>query len=96
MNLEEFIATDEICVRYQVTHTFISNLNESGLLEVINIEQKQYIHCDKISEFEKMRRLHYDLEINLEGIEAIQHLLNKVQELQKENRKLRNRLDLFE
>ena len=96
MNLEELIATDEICVLYHVEHAFINHLNESGLIEVISVEQKKYIHCDRISEFEKLRRLHYDLKINIEGIETIQHLLHKVKELQKENIKLRNRLNLFE
>lgn len=96
MNLEDLITTEEICVRYQVERTFIQSLSESGLIEVIRVEQKEYVHCDKIGEFEKMHRLHYDLNINLEGLEAIQHLLKQVKQLQKDNRRLRNRLKIFE
>lgn len=96
MNLEEFIATEELCSRYKVEYTFIRSLSESGLLEVVIIEQREYVHFDKVSEFEKMRRLHYDLDINLEGLEAINHLLKQVNKLQKRNMELRNRLDIYE
>lgn len=96
MNLKDLIATDEICTRYRVERTFIQSLNESGLIEVVRVEQREYLHCDKIGEFEKMHRLHHDLNINVEGLEAIQHLLKQVKQLQKDNRKLRNRLSIFE
>ena len=96
MNLKDLIAIDEICIRYKVEHTFIRSLNESGLIEMISLEQTEYLHCDKISEFEKMHRLYHDLNINLEGLEAIQHLLKKLKELQESNLQLRNRLNLYE
>lgn len=96
MNLDDLIATDEICIRYQVERTFITSLYESGLIELVRIEQQEYIPSDKISEFEKMRRLHYELDINIEGLQAVQHLLEQLKELQKRNIQLRNRLNLYE
>ncbi|MBK5193116.1 MAG: MerR family transcriptional regulator [Flavobacteriaceae bacterium] len=96
MNLNDLIEIDELCIRYKVEHTFIRSLSESGLIEVISLEQKEYVHCDKITEFEKMHRLYHDLNINMEGLEAIQHLLNKLKELQKTNLKLQNRLNIYE
>lgn len=96
MNLEELITTQELCERYSVEQTFIRSLYESGLIQVITVEKKEYVHCDKMADFEKMLRLHYDLQINLEGLEAIQHLLQQVKELKKINLQLRNRLDLYE
>lgn len=96
MNLNDLIEIDELCIRYEVEHTFIRSLSESGLIEVISLEQKEYVHCDKLTEFEKMHRLYYDLDINLEGLEAIQHLLKKLKELQKTNLQLQNRLNRYE
>ncbi|MBZ9728205.1 chaperone modulator CbpM [Salegentibacter sp. JZCK2] len=96
MNLEDLIPTDEICTRYKVERTFVSSLYESGLIEIITVEETQYVHCDEISEFERLWRLHYDLDINLEGLEAIQHLLEQVKKLQKQNLRLKNRLGLYE
>lgn len=96
MNLEDLIPTNEICAKYRVESTFVRSLHESGLIEIITVEETQYVHCDAISEFESLRRLHYDLDINLEGLEAIQHLLGQVKKLQKENLALKNRLNIFE
>ncbi|HSP12793.1 MAG TPA: chaperone modulator CbpM [Salegentibacter sp.] len=96
MNLEDLIPTEEICIRYKVEQTFISSLSQSGLIRIITVEKTEYVPSDEISEFERLRRLHYELDINLEGLEAIQHLLRQVEKLQKQNRKLKNRLGLYE
>jgi len=96
MNLEELVATEDLCTKYSVEHTFIRSLNDSGLLEIITVEKTEYVHCDNISDFEKLRRMHYDLHINIEGLEAIENLLNQVKKLQKSNLQLRNRLNLYE
>lgn len=96
MNLEEFIATEELCERYSVEHTFIRSLYHSGLIEVVTIEKREYVHCDRMADFEKLMRLHYDLDINLEGLEAIKHLLDQINELKDQNIELKNRLGLYE
>ena len=96
MNLEELVATEDLCTKYSVESTFIRSLNDSGLLEIITVEKTEYVHCDNISDFEKLRRMHYDLHINIEGLEAIENLLNQVKKLQKSNLQLRNRLNLYE
>ena len=96
MNREDLIATEEICVRYKVEHQFISSLFESGIIEIVKIEEVEYVPQEHLSEFEKMMRLHRDLDINLEGLEAISHLLRQIRQLQKDNRRLRNRLGLYE
>lgn len=96
MKDEELIPADEICIRYQVERQFVSSLYESGIIEIVRIEETEYIHCDHLTEFEKMTRLYRDLDINLEGLEAIHHLLQQIKQLQKDNRRLRNRLGLYE
>lgn len=96
MNLEDFIPTDEICTRYKVEHTFVHALSESGLIHIVTFKKTTYVHCDEISEFEKLRRLHYELNINLEGLEAVQNLLGQVERLQNQNIELKNKLDLYD
>ena len=96
MNLEDLIATEELCIRYNVEHSFIRSLFESGLIEIVTIEQQEYVPFDMVAEFEKMHRLHYELDINLEGLEAIKHLLEQLKKLQAENLELKNRLNLYE
>ncbi|SHF79596.1 MerR HTH family regulatory protein [Salegentibacter echinorum] len=96
MNLEDLIPTDEICTRYKVERNFVHALTESGLLHTVTVQKITYVHCDEISEFEKLRRLHYELDINLEGLEAIQNLLSQVKKLQNQNVALKNKLNLYE
>ena len=96
MRSEELIPADEICVRYQVERQFVSSLYESGIIEIVTVQETEYIHCDHLADFEKMMRLHKELDINLEGLEAISHLLRQIQELQKDNMRLKNRLGLYE
>lgn len=96
MKKENLIPAEEICVRYKVERHFVTFLKESGIIEIISIEETEYIDCNQLNQFEKMMRLHHDLDINLEGLEAIHHLLHKVNKLQKDNRRLKNRLGLYE
>jgi hypothetical protein len=49
-----------------------------------------------LQKLEKMVRLHHDLDINIAGIEAIAHLLERLEYLQDEMRTLKNRLRLYE
>jgi hypothetical protein len=67
-----------------------------GLIEVTTIEQNRFIDTERLLDLEKFVRLYYELDINLEGIEAITHLLNKIRSLQDEINSLRNRLYLYE
>ncbi|MGY5850705.1 chaperone modulator CbpM [Salegentibacter sp. F14] len=96
MNLEDLIPTEEICTRYKVEETFIHSLSRSGLIKIITVKKSQYVPLEEITNFEKLRRLHYELDINLEGLEAIDHLLRQLEELQHQNRNLKNRLGLYE
>jgi len=40
--------------------------------------------------------LHYDLDINMEGMESINHMLEQIDSLQQEIVRLRNRLRIYE
>ncbi|OLE70236.1 MAG: hypothetical protein AUG74_07805 [Bacteroidetes bacterium 13_1_20CM_4_60_6] len=90
MNNEQWIPADEICMNYNVEYSFISSLQQSGLIEITTDQDKRLISADKLDELEKFFRFHYDLDINIEGIEAIAHLLERIKELQKEIIKLKN------
>jgi hypothetical protein len=45
---------------------------------------------------ERYARLYYDLSINMEGIDAIHHLLDRIYVMQDEMRSLRNQLRFLE
>ncbi len=51
---------------------------------------------EEVVELEKFSRLYYDLNINVPGIDALKHLLEKLKELQQETENLRARLRIYE
>src|SRR3970040_1514006 len=96
MSTENFIPLETLCSHYNVELSFFSNLNEIGLIEIQTVEQMQYVHQDSIYEIEKMIRMHQELEVNLEGIDVVFNLLQKIDTLKKELTAVRNRLRLYE
>ena len=96
MATENLIPVTEFCTIHKIEISFIHSLNEYGLIEIISEEEKAYIHHEQISQLEKMMRLHYDLDINPEGIDAIFQLLERIDQLKSELNSLRNRLNLYE
>jgi hypothetical protein len=71
-------------------------LKQTGLIEITAIEDTEFIDADQIGQLEKFICLYYELDINLEGIETITHLLQRIKALQDEIIALRNRLRLYE
>lgn len=90
--MQDLISQEECCVQYNIESSFIQALDEYGLLEITTVAETTYVHTEQLHELEKFIRLHYDLNINMEGIDAIAHLLSKLNSLQQRNEYLRKRL----
>lgn len=91
----EWIIVSEYCDKCHIEPQFIDLLQEGGLIEVMNEGGQRYLTMDELPDVERYSRLYYDLDINMEGIDAIRHLLNRMGEMQREINRLRNRLRLF-
>ena len=65
-------------------------------MEITRIEDERYFPETQLNNVEKFIRLHYDLDINVAGIEAIGYLLDKLEETRTYNVQLQNRLRLYE
>ena len=96
MQPEEMISIDEVCIHYKIERSFIYLLKESGLMTVSIEEEKLFIPSDQLYNLEKIIRLYYDLGINLEGLETITYLLQRMNEMQQEINRLSNRLSVYE
>jgi len=90
MERDDLTPAKDFCIYHNIEYSFISSLEDSGLISVTSIEHSRYIPTDELEKLEKFVRLHYDLDINVEGIETINHLLEKIEELQKQILQLRN------
>jgi chaperone modulatory protein CbpM len=96
MTTKHLIAATDFCVYHQLEHTFITDLQEAGLVEVKIVNNTAYIPETELQKLEKIIRLHNELDINMAGIEAIIHLLQRVEDIQEEIRLLKNSLRLYE
>ena len=96
METDNLISVQQFCIHHNVEFAFINSLNEYGLIEVTTVEETQYIYKGQLKDLEKMIRMHYELDINIEGIDAISHLLNRVDDLHTELTALKNKLRLYE
>ena len=92
MDNEELVPVEVFCSTYHVQTTLIDILEESGLVEITVMQERRYISFAQLERVEKILRLHEDLGINVEGIEAIENLLERMEKLQAEMTRLRNRL----
>lgn len=96
MKENEIIFLNEYCNHHQIDHWFVYALRDSGLIEVSDHEEQICIPEQQLPQFEKMTRLYYEMGINLEGIETIIHLLNRMKTMQETIEKLNNRLKFYE
>ncbi len=96
MSDEEMIPLETFCAYYDVERSFIETLESYGLVSINSREEQRFILMEEVVELEKFSRLYYDLNINVPGIDALKHLLEKLKELQQETENLRARLRIYE
>ena len=93
---QDFIMAEEFCTSHQLEISFINSLKDHGMIETVFIEQSLCIYAEELPRLEQIVRLHRDLDINIEGIEVINDLLERIEEMQSEIARLKKRLDFFE
>lgn len=92
----KLIAVNDFCIHYKIENSFINSLKQSGLIEIITIEESDFLEESQLLQLEKIIFFYYELDINLEGIETINHLLNRVNSLQNEIINLKNSLRIYD
>lgn len=85
------ISIEEIIRIYKIDYSFLDALIDSELLHPESENSIRYIQHDEIGHLEKYVNWHYDLDVNLAGIEIIQNLLIKIEHLQSQNLAIRNK-----
>ncbi len=93
---EKLIAVEEFCLQAHVETSFVTMLQQSGLIEVMMIQETRYVEIEQLRHLEQMVRFHYDWDINIEGLETISHLLSQLNDLKEETVMLKNRLRFYE
>lgn len=78
--MEERISREDIVRLYNIEITFFDDLASNGLIQTEVINNTTYLHYDQLSAFERFTNWHYDLEVNMAGLEIIHHLLQQIEE----------------
>jgi hypothetical protein len=91
----QLIPAREFCIHHQIEMSFIYSLREYGLVDVISNEGNEYLSADKLNELEKIIRLHYDLDVNMEGIDVILHLLEQLADAEHELNYAKKQLKIY-
>ncbi len=95
MKTNNLIRIEEVCIHCKVDESFIQSLQELGHIELIVENDDHFIAEEQLKSLESLIFFHTELQINLEGIDAIAHLLTKIENLQDELKLMKNKLYLY-
>ncbi|MEO5889143.1 MAG: chaperone modulator CbpM [Ferruginibacter sp.] len=96
METEDMIPVSEFCIYHNIELSFIYSLNASGLIDIISIEERIFVPVSQLKHLEQLMRLNQEMDINIEGIEAITHLLQRIKDMQQNIVQLTNKLSFYE
>jgi hypothetical protein len=91
----DLIIVSEYCLKTQIEPSFVLLLEEVGLIEINVIAGEKYFSSEQLPDLERFSRLYYDLSVNMEGIDVINHLLNKMEVMRQEIIDLKHKLRLY-
>jgi len=95
MTTKKLIPANEFCASHHLEVSFIHSLEDTGLITMTTIEETRFIQTSQLQDLERIVRLYNELGINIEGIDTITHLLDRINDLQVEVAGLKNQLRLF-
>ena len=96
MQSEQLILVETFCTNHQVEVSFIESLQEYGLVEIVTEEDVAYLPESTIGDAEQLVRLYNDLQLNLNGLEVVKHLLSQLKSKEAQINALYNRLRFYE
>ncbi|MEO8772041.1 MAG: chaperone modulator CbpM [Ferruginibacter sp.] len=96
MKSESMILLSDVCLYYNIELSFIYSLRESGLIDIIHMEEKAFVSASQLKQLEDHMRLQQEMDINLEGIETISYLLQRIRDMQLHIVQLNNRLAFYQ
>ncbi|WP_101689823.1 chaperone modulator CbpM [Dysgonomonas massiliensis] len=92
----ELIIVSEYCSQNRIEPEFLFSLEEVGLVDFIKRNDEYYLYISQLGDLDRYVRWHYELSINAEGIDVIQNLMNRINEMQGEISRLKEIIRLLE
>ena len=79
----------DICKTNNIEYTFVHELHSNGLIQIIVKEEQEYLEEEQVYHVERFSTWHYELDLNVQGIEVVSNLIDKIEELQRELKALK-------
>lgn len=96
MKTKYLVPVSDFCTHHEIEISFINSLQNNGLISIECIDNSKFIQADQVVKLEQYVHFYYDLDINIEGIETVSHLLNQIELLQQRIQLLQNQLLLYD
>ena len=96
MDKEQMIPASEFCVYHNIELSFIYSLNDSGLIDITVVKEEIFVPASQLKQLEQLMRLKQELDINIEGIESITYLLQRIRDMQQHIVELNNKLAFYQ
>lgn len=90
------IKITEYCSYYKIEPDFVISLERVGLIHTVIIEGERFISEEQLKDLERYVNWHYEMDINIEGIDALRNMLTKFETLQAEISHLKAKLRIYE
>ncbi|MBZ9778935.1 chaperone modulator CbpM [Psychroflexus sp. CAK8W] len=95
METNKLILVEHFCSNCDINFSFINALNEYGVIEIVVVDDKKYILNEQLKTLERAIQFHYELNINIEGIDVIHNLLHQIDDLHEELRMTKSKLKAY-
>lgn len=96
MEPKDLVSIPEFCGYHHLEITFVQTLEQRGLIEIVTVEQIQYVQSGQLAQLEKFVRLHQELAIHADDLDVVSDLLERLEDLQQQVSQLQNRLAFYE
>jgi hypothetical protein len=96
MPVTKLIAVKEFCNHHRIDQELILAFESRKLIALVKEKRSYYIPRPELPLAEKLVRLYNHLGINLEGLEVVLPLLERIEKRDRELTELRRRLSFYE
>jgi hypothetical protein len=95
MEIENYFLVKHFCNSHNIQIELIDSLSEIGFIQIHQFENQNYISLESLPVLEKAIRLNQELSLEINELEVVLDLLNKIENLQEENKMLKLKLAMY-
>jgi|JI9StandDraft_2_1071091.scaffolds.fasta_scaffold701874_2 hypothetical protein len=95
MPVTKLIALKTFCLQHDIPADFILELHQHEIIQLVVEKRSRFIPIKQLQELERIIRIYRDLQLDINGIQTVLHLVNRLQEKDAEINALRNQLNFY-